>query len=113
MSDSGPNTNYGTATNLRVDSSAPVQRSYLRFDVQGVAGTVTKATLRVFAASGSTGYEVRTLAGSWTETTVTYNTTPGVGTTAAGVSSKPFTTGTWTTWTSPPWSPATACSTWR
>ncbi len=98
VNDAAPDTKYGAATNLRVDSSAPIQRSYLRFDVQGVGGAVTKATLRVFAASGSTlGYEVRAVAGSWTEAAVTYNNAPGVGTAAAGVSNKPFTTGTWTT----------------
>ncbi len=55
-------TNYGMAPSMSVNSSAPVQRSYLRFNVQGIAGTVTGATLRVFATSDSTkGYEVRAL----------------------------------------------------
>ena len=97
ISESSPATNYGLALNLRVDSSAPKQASYLRFDIQGVEGTVTRATLRVFAASGSTaGYEVRTVQGTWAETAVTHNNGPAVGATAAGVSNKPFTTGTWT-----------------
>jgi hypothetical protein len=98
VSESAPDTKYGAAANLRVDTTAPIQRSYLRFDLQGLAGTVTNATLHVFAASGSSqGYEVRTPTGSWSEATVTYNTAPGVSTTAVGVSNKPFTTGTWTT----------------
>jgi hypothetical protein len=97
VSDSAPDARYGAAANLRVDTTAPVQRSYLRFDVQGIVGTVTRATLRVFAASGSSqGYEVRTLSGSWSEAAVAYNTALGIGASAAGVSNKPITTGSWT-----------------
>ena len=65
VSDSAPTTNYGSALTLRVDSSAPVQRSYLRFDVQGVTAAVTRATLRVYANSASSaGYAAGSLAGS-------------------------------------------------
>ncbi len=96
MDSNFPDRNNGTALTLRVDSSAPVQRSYLRFNVQGVVGTVTKATLRVYATNSSTvGYEVRSISGSWLETTVTYNTAPIIGATVVGTSPA-FGAGTWT-----------------
>ena len=46
-----PTTNFGTATALKADAS-PIATSYLRFDVQGLGGPVTKATLRLLANSG-------------------------------------------------------------
>ena len=96
MSENNPTANYGAATNIRVDALSPVQRSYLRFDVQGITAPVTNATLRVFAASGSSaGYEVRSVTGAWSEATVTYASAPGTGA-AAGTSNHPFTTGSWT-----------------
>lgn len=95
VSSSAPTTNYGTALTLRVDSSAPVQRSYLRFDLQGVTAPVTRATLRVYASSASSaGYTGGSLAGTWAETTVTYNTPLTVGTSVAGSGS--FTANSWT-----------------
>ena len=44
--DSSPTSNYGNATSLRADAS-PVDRSYLRFNVQGLGSPVTRATLRL------------------------------------------------------------------
>ncbi len=91
-----PTGNYGSASSLRADAS-PDTQSYLRFDLQGVSGTVTSATLRVFANNGSgTGYQVYTLAGgSWDESTVTYASRPAIGSQVA--SSGSFGSGgTWT-----------------
>ena len=74
-----PNSKYGTATVLRVDGSPDV-RSYLRFSVQGITAPVTRATLLVYATSGTgTAYNVYTASGSWTETTITYNNAPAIG----------------------------------
>jgi hypothetical protein len=72
-----PNTNYGSNSRLRAESS-PVQRSYLRFNVHGVSGTIGRATLRLFATKGSTvGYEVRgTTNTTWGENTITYANAP-------------------------------------
>lgn len=96
MRASNPTTNYGATANLRVDRFNPVEKSYLRFDVRGITAPVTRATLRVYAASAaSAGYEVRSLSGSWTETTVTYNTAVISGTTPVGFSG-PVTTNNWT-----------------
>lgn len=95
VSQGNANTNYGTASTLRVDA-VPIVRSYLRFNVQGLTGTVTRATLRVYAYSvSSTGYQVRRVTNnSWLETALTYNNAPGLGT-AVGASG-PIAGGAWT-----------------
>jgi hypothetical protein len=56
-------------------------RSYLRFTVQGLGGTVTRATLRVYANSGSSaGFQVRGVSNNtWGESSITYNNAPSVG----------------------------------
>ncbi len=90
-----PSTNYGTATDVRVDGD-PLKRGYLRFTVAGLSGTVTKATLRLFAnSSQSSGYTVsRVASNSWSESTITYGNAPAIGS-AIGASG-PAAAGTWT-----------------
>jgi hypothetical protein len=88
--------NYGAFTTLRADAS-PIVRSYLRFDVQGLSGTIVRATLKIYTNSNSsTGYEVRSvLDTSWTEGGITFANAPAVeGVTAT---SGPFGTAVWTT----------------
>jgi hypothetical protein len=91
-----PTTNYGSLTTLRIDGS-PIVRSYLRFDVQGLSGTATRATLRILANSASTsscaanGVSDNT----WTESTINYNNAPPIGSTLG--SSSPIVTGQWIT----------------
>jgi hypothetical protein len=96
VNEASPTTNYGSATTVRADAS-PVVRSYLRFNVQGLSGTVTRATLRIFtSSSSSSGYQVRTMTdNSWSEFAINYANAPAVG----GVSgtSGSFGTGVWTT----------------
>lgn len=96
VNESSSATNYGTATSLRADAS-PVVRSYLRFNVQGLSGTVTRATLRLFTnSSSSTGYEVRNVPDtSWGELTINYANAPSFD--AVTATSGPFATGVWTT----------------
>jgi hypothetical protein len=55
--------------------------SYLRFNLQGLSGTVTRATLRIFANSATTaGVEIRSVSdNTWTESTINYNNAPPVG----------------------------------
>jgi hypothetical protein len=91
---SSPTTNYGTSTQLRVDNS-PVVRSYLRFTVQGLNGTVTRATLRIFANSGaSSGVAASGVSNNtWTESTINYNNAPPLGSSLG--SSGSVTAGTW------------------
>jgi len=91
-----PTTNYGTATTLRVDGS-PLVRSYLRFTLEGLNGTVTKATLRIFANSASSSGIVAQSASNntWTETTINYNNAPPLGTSLGSTPS--FSAGGWIT----------------
>ncbi len=72
--------NYGSSTALRTDAS-PDLRSYLRFDVSGVSGTVTQATLRIYAnSSSSVGFDASVVSDlTWTESGITYATAPVVG----------------------------------
>jgi hypothetical protein len=72
------NSNYGTAPLLRTDAS-PEQRTYLRFDVQGLAGRpITKVILRLYAnGSSKSGFQVQRVDdNSWSETAITYNNRP-------------------------------------
>ncbi len=72
--------NYGSSSSLRVDAS-PEVRSYLRFDVQGATGAISKATLRINARSASSkGYRVHSVDDNgWSERTINYNTAPPYG----------------------------------
>ena len=93
---SNPSTNYGTSLALRVDGS-PVVRSYLRFNLAGVSGTVTNATLRLYANTGlPAGYDVYGVAdNTWGETTIKDSNAPPLAGTKTG-SSGAVTAGTWT-----------------
>jgi hypothetical protein len=91
-----PITNYGAATILQVDNS-PTVRSYLRFTVQGLNGTVTRATLRIFANSASSlGVVASTVSNNtWTESTINYENAPPIGSSLN--SSGSFGAGVWIT----------------
>jgi hypothetical protein len=85
-----PTANYGTSAKLRADGS-PVNRSYLRFDVSGLSGTVTRATLRVFnnTALAAPGYAVFGVgSNSWGEKTITFNNAPPLAASATASSGK-------------------------
>jgi hypothetical protein len=94
VNSSSPLNNYGTTTTLRVDASPDVH-SYLRFNVQGLSGTVIKATLRMYANSASSqGCTASTVSdNTWSEATLNYNNAPPVG--SALGSSGAFGTGVW------------------
>jgi hypothetical protein len=79
---------------LRADNS-PIVRSYLRFSVQGVSGSVTRATLRVFANSASSvGAGANSLSNNtWSESTINYNNAPPLGSVIG--STGPFSAGVW------------------
>ncbi len=92
-----PTTNYGTATSWRVEGS-PDLHAYLRFTVQGLAGSsIASAYLKVYTnSSSSVGINALVVAdNSWGETTVTYNTAPALGSLLA--SSGAITAGSWVT----------------
>jgi chitodextrinase len=73
VNESSPTTNYGSSSSLRADGS-PINRSFLRFDVQGVVGTVTSAKLRIYAnSSSSVGHSVQGITDTtWIESAITY-----------------------------------------
>src|SRR5215207_2856696 len=57
-----PTTNYGLSGTLKADAS-PEYRSYLRFNVNDLSGTVTNATLRLYTTSSSaTGIQAQRVA---------------------------------------------------
>ena len=75
-----PASNYGSSTTLRVDASPDV-RSYLRFNVLGLTGSLKSATILVYAnSSSSSGINVNNLSdNTWTESTINYNNAPPIG----------------------------------
>lgn len=78
-----PDTNYGSGKAAVVDGS-PLNRDYLRFDVVGLQGTVTSATLSLYALADGGGVDVRTVADdSWSERRITFDNAPPVGPVAA------------------------------
>jgi hypothetical protein len=93
VDESNPTRNYSSLTTLRVDGS-PIVRSYLRFDVQGLSGNVTQATLLIYANSASsTGFTAHSVSDNeWTELIINYDNAPPMG--SALGSSGPFTAGT-------------------
>ena len=72
--------NYGGPLTLATDGS-PIINSYLRFDVQGLTGSITSATLRVWAGTtNSIGIDGAGVSdNSWGETTITFNNAPAAG----------------------------------
>ena len=80
VDDSVPTTNFGAALTLNVDAS-PVQQSYLKFALTGLAGTtVTSAKLRLYVVNGSvSGGSVSTVSSTgWQEGALTYDNRPAV-----------------------------------
>ena len=91
-----PSANFGAAPTLNNVSGTPEARAFLKFDVSGVSGAITKATFRVFTQTSSgSGYELHTVADtSWTESGLTYANRPAVG--ALVGSAVNITANTWT-----------------
>jgi len=96
VSESSPDTNYGSSTALRVDGT-PVLRSYLRFDVPA-SGTIVRATLRLFANSNhSIGLRAhRSSNVSWSESGIKYSNAPAYDAAVLG-GSGPLIAGAWST----------------
>ena len=94
VSSQSPDRNYGSSKQLRTDAS-PTVRSYLKFDVSALSGSVTSATLRIHTGSShNTGFEVRDVVGnSWGESTITFNNSPAPGGLLGA--SGPFSSGQW------------------
>lgn len=92
--DSRPTTSFGSRADLRVDAS-PLQRSYLRFGVRGLAETdPASVVLRVHASSSlAAGFDVAVADGPWSESSLTASSAPSAGPVVA--TSGPVATGTW------------------
>lgn len=88
-----PARNFGTSS-LRTDGS-PLINSYLMFDVQGLTGAASKATLRIYASSAnSVGVAVAGVANtSWQERGITWSNAPAIG--ASIRESGPIAAGAW------------------
>jgi chitodextrinase len=81
-------TNFGSGTSLGVDSS-PVEHSLMKFDVTGIGSRrVVSAKLRVRSTNGSNrGGDFRAAATSWSEGTVTWQSSPPAGALVTSVGS--------------------------
>jgi PKD repeat protein len=77
---SKPTVNYGSASDLRVRAGSGPYRSYLRVDVSGLTGPVSRARLRLYVDGGSDdGGTVYSLSNAWSEGSITWNTAPPLG----------------------------------
>jgi hypothetical protein len=80
------NSNYGSADHLRMRGTDIVYNSYLKFNVTGLAGTITSARLLLYSYDGSNeGGSVYLVSNNylgtstpWLETGLTWNNAPGV-----------------------------------
>ncbi len=72
-------------------------RSYLRFNVQNVTGRITRVTLRIYTSSAANSGCVANIVSNntWSETGLTYNNAPPLG--SALGSSGSFGAGVWIT----------------
>jgi len=95
---SNASSNYGISATLRTDAS-PTIRTYMRFNVQVISGGITKATLRIYANSASSGgLSLRSVAdNTWSETTTTYSNAPAFGSQLFPPVPQSFSSGTWVT----------------
>ena len=88
-----PAKNFGALPALSVRNGA--LRSYLRFNVPTLSGTVTAAKLRLFVVEASTaGGSVFTVGNNWTETAITWNNAPPISGNALSTAGA-ATIGTW------------------
>jgi hypothetical protein len=79
VSSARPAVNLGTAPVLRTASRPKIMR-YLTFSVSGLSGTVTTATLRLWAdVADLRGAAVHAAPGSWSEDSVTASNAPAAG----------------------------------
>jgi hypothetical protein len=50
---SSPKKVFGTATRVRTNEDDPIDQTFVRFNVYGLTGMVTKAVLRLYVADGT------------------------------------------------------------
>ncbi len=89
-----PNTNYGGSTVLKVRDK--VYRSFVKFAVTGLSGPASSAKLRLWVTNPSTaGGGVYKVSNSWTQSTITWNNAPTIGSAPRLAQLGTTTTGTW------------------
>ncbi len=80
-SSTDPTTNYGAATTLAVDGAK--EASYIQFNLSSIptGASVSQATLKLYVNSVTTAgsFEVYAVNGTWTESGLTYNLAPALG----------------------------------
>jgi len=83
-----PTTNYGTAATINVESAS--QTAYIQFDLSAIpagytSANIAKASLKLYVnAVGTAGsFNIDYVDGAWTESTITANLLPALGTTIA------------------------------
>ncbi|MDQ4048097.1 MAG: DNRLRE domain-containing protein, partial [Actinomycetota bacterium] len=83
-----PRKRFGGATELRVGPAPGELRSYLRFDLSGLQGTVVRATLRLSPNTPLIpSFDVRGVANnSWKETGIYWGNAPPMGSSVIGAS---------------------------
>ena len=94
VSESRPTSNYGGATTLRVRLASNSFASLVQFQVGGLSAPPAAATLRLYVTDPSpSGGRIGTTSASWSESTITWNNHPAIGTTLAELG--PVSSGTW------------------
>jgi hypothetical protein len=89
-----PGTNYGTETTLRIRGGEPEWRSFVEFQVSGLADPVERATLRLHVTGSSNdGGTLHATASTWSETGLTWSNAPAP--LAALAVAGPVSAGTW------------------
>jgi len=96
VSTAHPDTNYGGQPTLRT-RGIPKIRTYLRFDLHGLSGRITRATLHLWARTANpTGYQVHPVSNTgWEESKLASSNAPAYGTVTAP--SGQVAANTWTT----------------
>jgi chitodextrinase len=92
-----PDGTHGSLASLRVAGpNGPIRNSYLRFELSGLSGTVTQATLKLYASAGaSSGFDVHAEPdNSWQESSLTWNNAPAFAS-AVSASSGSVSAGSW------------------
>lgn len=91
MNSGSINTNYGTSTRLQAGGT---YRSYLKFDLAGLASTIQGAKLRLKTVTAGPGVTAHSIGNStWDETAITSANAPPIGPSLA--TSRPFNASEW------------------
>ena len=90
-------TNFGTATTFAVGVT-PTRHAFVMFNVTGLTGAPTSATLKLWAVSASGGSSAKSTTTVWTETGINNTNAPAIGSTAVSTVGT-VTAGTWATFT--------------